>query len=170
MEVHYSKKTIPRAIFSAIIISVVLYLLINFAYVKVIGFNQLKSSKNIAAIMASKVIGINAERVLSILLFLSVLAFVNVLLMSNPRVMAAMGEDHVLPGIFARRNIKSQVLTSPLSVFSAITILIILSAKKFDTILNFTIFLDSFGMVLSAGSIFMIRKKHLTLIILVSIR
>jgi APA family basic amino acid/polyamine antiporter len=158
-EVHDSKKTIPRAIFSGIIIILILYLLINFAYVKVIGFNHLKSSKNIAAIMASRVLGINAERVLSILFFLSVLAYVNVLLMSNPRVMAAMSEDHVLPGIFGKRNVKTQVLTASLSVFSAICILIIFWAKKFDNILDFTIFLDSFGMALSAGSIFIIRKK-----------
>jgi APA family basic amino acid/polyamine antiporter len=36
-------------------------------------------------------------------------------------------------------------------------------AKTFDEILSFTIFLDCFGMALSAGSIFMLRKrtKHL---------
>ncbi|MES1218805.1 MAG: serine/threonine protein kinase, partial [Bacteroidota bacterium] len=32
-------------------------------------------------------------------------------------------------------------------------------AKEFDTILSFTIFLDSFGMALSAGSIFILRKR-----------
>jgi len=36
----------------------------------VIGFEELKTAKNIAAIMASKVFGINAERILSALLFL----------------------------------------------------------------------------------------------------
>ena len=67
-----------------IIIIVILYLLINYAYVKVIGFDELKTAKNIAAIMASKVFGVNAERILSVLLFLSVMGYVNVLLMSNP--------------------------------------------------------------------------------------
>ena len=33
--------------------------------------------------------------------FFSVLAYVNVLLMSNPRVMYAMAEDGVFPGLFA---------------------------------------------------------------------
>jgi APA family basic amino acid/polyamine antiporter len=158
-EVAKPKKTIPRAIFSGIMIIVLLYLMINFAYVKVIGFNQLKSSKNIAAILASKVFGVNAERILSILLFLSVLAYVNVLMMSNPRVMAAMSEDKILPPLFRKRNAKTQALTGSLTVFSAICVLIIFWAKEFDTILSFTIFLDSFGMALSAGSIFIIRKK-----------
>ncbi len=158
-EIKNPKKTFPRGIFLGIIIIIVLYLLINYAYVKVIGFEELKSAKNIAAIMASKVFGVNAERILSVLLFLSVLAYVNVLLMSNPRVMAAMSDDKILPPAFKKRNIKTEVLTTSLSVFSAICVLIIFWAKEFDTILSFTIFLDCFGMVFSAGSIFIIRKK-----------
>lgn len=158
-EVKDPQKTIPRSIFLGIIIIIVLYLLINYAYVKVIGFEELKTAKNIAAIMASKVFGINAERILSALLFLSVLAYVNVLLMSNPRVMEAMSYDKILPPAFKKRSIKTEALTTSLSVFSAMCILIIFWAKEFDTILSFTIFLDCFGMVLSAGSIFIIRKK-----------
>ncbi len=158
-EVRNPKKTIPRAIFLGIAIIIILYLLINYAYVKVIGFEELKSAKNIAAIMASKVFGVNAERILSVLLFLSVLAYVNVLLMSNPRVMAAMSDDKILPPSFKKRNVKTEALTTSLSVFSALCVLIIFWAKEFDTILSFTIFLDCFGMALSAGSIFIIRKK-----------
>ena len=158
-EVRNPKKTIPRSIFLGISIIIILYLLINYAYVKVIGFEELKSAKNIAAIMASKVFGVNAERILSVLLFLSVLAYVNVLLMSNPRVMAAMSDDNILPPAFKKRRVKTEVLTTSLSVFSAMCVLIIFWAKEFDTILSFSIFLDCFGMALSAGSIFIIRKK-----------
>jgi basic amino acid/polyamine antiporter, APA family len=158
-EVRNPAKTIPRAIFLGISLIIILYLLINYAYVRVIGFEELKTTKNIAAIMASKVFGENAERILSILLFLSVLGYVNVLLLSNPRVMAAMSDDKILPSSFKKRNIKTEALTTSLSVFSALAVLIIFWAKEFDTILSFTIFLDCFGMALSAGSIFIIRKK-----------
>ena len=109
--------------------------------------------------MASKIFGINAERVLSGFLFLSVLAYVNVLLMSNPRVMYAMSEDNILPPVFKQRNPKTEVLTVSLSVFAAICIIIIFWAKEFDRILSFTIFLDCFGMILSAATIFILRKK-----------
>ena len=158
-EVSQPKRNIPRGIFLGIFIIIFLYLLINYAYVKVIGFDVLKNSKNIAALMAGKIFGINAERVLSVFLFLSVLAYVNVLLMSNPRVMAAMSEDKILPAAFRKRNSKTEVLTTSLSVFAGICVLIVFWAKEFDTILSFTIFLDSFGMILSAGSIFILRKK-----------
>jgi APA family basic amino acid/polyamine antiporter len=158
-EVDKPNKNIPRGIFMGIFIIILLYLIINYAYVRVIGFEELKTSKNIAAIMASKIFGINAERVLSGFLFLSVLAYVNVLLMSNPRVMFAMSEDKILPAVFRKRNNKTDVLTVSLSVFAALCALIVFWAKEFDTILSFTIFLDCFGMILSAGSIFILRKK-----------
>ncbi len=160
-EVNNAPKNVPRGIFLGIAIIVTLYLTINYAYIKVIGFNTLHQpdTKNIAAIMASKIFGVNAERVLSGFLFLSVLAYVNVLLMSNPRVMYAMSEDKILPDVFKQRNAKTDVLTVSLSVFAAICIIIIFWAKEFDNILSFTIFLDCFGMILSAATIFILRKK-----------
>jgi APA family basic amino acid/polyamine antiporter len=158
-EVHRPNKNLPRGIFLGMFIIIALYLTINYAYVKVIGFEELKTSKNIAAIMASKIFGINAERVLSVLLFFSVLAYVNVLLMSNPRVMAAMSDDKILPASFKKRNTRTDVLTTSLSVFAGLCVLIVFWAKEFDTILSFTIFLDCFGMILSAGSIFILRKR-----------
>lgn len=158
-EVKEPSKTVPRAIFLGIMIIIALYLAINYAYIKVIGFETLKQSNNIAAIMASKIFGINAERVLSVFLFLSVLAYVNVLLMSNPRVMYAMSEDKILPPVFKTTNPKTGVLTVSLSVFAAICAIIVFWSKNFDTILSFSIFLDCFGMVLSAATIFILRKK-----------
>ncbi len=157
-EVNKPNRNIPRGIFLGIFIIITLYLTINYAYVHVIGFEELKTSKNIAAIMASKIFGVNAERILSVLLFLSVLAYINVLLLSNPRVMVAMSEDKILPAAFQKRNSRG-ALPLALTVFAGLAAIVVFWAKEFDTLLSFTIFLDCFGMVLSAGSIFIIRKR-----------
>lgn len=157
-EVHKPDKNIPRGIFIGISIIIILYMAINYAYVNVIGFEELKTSKNIAAIMASKIFGINAERILSVLLFLSVLAYINVLMLSNPRVMYAMSEDKILPAACQMKN-KRGALTLSLSIFAGMAAIIVFWAKEFDTLLSFSIFLDCFGMALSAGSIFILRKR-----------
>jgi len=158
-EVKDPGKNIPRGIFIGIFIIIAIYLTINYAYIHVIGFENLKGAKNIAAIMASHVFGDAAGKILSVFLFLSVLAYVNVLLMSNPRVMQAMSEDKILPAAFRKRSIKTDVLFTSLSVFAAMCALIVFWAESFDKILSFTIFLDCFGMVLSAATIFVLRKK-----------
>lgn len=162
-EVREPSKNIPRAIFIGILVIILLYLAVNYAYVKVIGFENLKEAKNISSIMASHLFGAAAGKVVSVLLFLSVLGYVNVVLMSNPRVMEAMGRDGVLPASFARRSTGSGVLFTSLSVFASAAIIIVFWAETFDKILSFTIFLDSIGMALSAATIFKLRKatKHL---------
>lgn len=149
----------PRGIFFGIAIIMVLYLSINYAYYKVIGFGNLREAESIAAILAGKIFGDQGFTILSILLFLSVLAYVNVLLMSNPRVMFAMSEEGVLPAIFKKTNSKTQVMVTSLSTFAALCIITLFYAKTFDEILNYTIFLDSIGMAFSAATIFILRKR-----------
>ena len=158
-EVANPSRNIPRAISIGIFIIIVLYLSINYAYYRLIGFDQLKSATGIAALMAEHIFGTAAGNILSVFLFLSVLAYVNVLLMSNPRVMQAMSEEKMLPPAFAKRTKKNAVLFTSLSVFASLCALIIFWAKTFDEILSFTIFLDCFGMVLSAATIFKLRKR-----------
>ena len=79
--------------------------------------------------------------------------------MSNPRVMYAMSEDKVLPAMFLKKNSKTNVLVTSLSVFAAICVIIVFWAKEFDEILSFTIFLDCIGMAFSAATIFILRKR-----------
>src|SRR6476661_10359926 len=79
--------------------------------------------------------------------------------MSNPRVMQAMSEEGVLPVTFGKRTKTTNVLFVSLSVFAAMCSLIVFWAKSFDEILSFSIFLDCFGMVLSASTIFILRRR-----------
>lgn len=158
-EVENPAKNIPRGIIAGLLIIIILYLSVNYAYYKVIGYTALKTSTNIAAIMAGHLFGSAAGKILSVLLFLSVLAYVNVLLMANPRVMQAMSEEGMLPKTFGKRTINTNVLFTALSVFASLCVLIVFWAKTFDEILSFTIFLDCFGMVLSAATIFKLRKN-----------
>lgn len=162
-EVDKPSRNIPRGIFTGITIIIILYLLVNLSYYNVIGFSRLQNEKEIATIVAGKLFGDTGATAFSALLFLSVLAYVNVLLMSNPRVMFAMSEDGVLPAMFQKRSAKKDVLVVSLTAFAAICIITLFFAQTFETILNFTIFLDSFGMAASAASIFWLRRrtKHL---------
>ena len=158
-EVQQPAKTIPRGIFIGIAIIIILYLLVNMSYYKLVGFQQMKGEKEIAYLVIDKIFGPTGAAVFSAFLFLGVLAYVNGLLMSNPRVMYAMGEDGSLPKIFARQNEKTNVLVFSLTVFAAVCMVILFFSQQFEKILTFTIFLDCFGMVLSSATIFWFRKK-----------
>ncbi|WP_443946048.1 APC family permease [Pedobacter sp. AW1-32] len=158
-EVKDPKRVIPRSIIIGLTVIVVLYLALNYAYVKVIGFEELKTAESIAAILASKIFGPAGYNMLSIIIFCSVMGYVNVNLLSNPRAMFAMGEEGALPKIFSRMNKKTEVMTLSLTVFTLVAVVIIFYAKTFDKILNYTIFLESISMASSAATIFILRKK-----------
>ncbi len=158
-EVKQPAKNIPRGIFIGIIIIIVIYLLVNMSYYKLIGFNQMKGEREIAYVVIDKIFGTTGATVFSGFLFLGVLAYVNGLLLSNPRVMYAMGDDGSLPKVFATQNKKTDVLTFSLTAFAAICIVILFFSQEFERILTFSIFLDCFGMVLSCATIFWFRKR-----------
>ncbi len=162
-EVKHPQKNLPRGILIGILVIILLYLSVSYAYYKVIGFEELKNAKGIAAIVAERMFGQTGSFVFSILLFIAVLAYVNVLLLSNPRVMYAMSEDGILPKAFKKKDEKRDVLTVSLTVYALISVVVLFFADTFDKILSFTIFLDSIGMAFSAATIFIIRKrtKHL---------
>ncbi len=157
-EIHNARKTIPRSIITGILIVIVLYLLVNYSYYKVIGFEELKSAKGIAALVAGKLFGPVGKVLFAFLLFLAVLAYVDVILLSNPRVMYAMSLDGILPEAFARKNGEKQVLTTSLTVFTLICIIVVFFASTFDRILGFVMILDSLGMATSAATIFYLRR------------
>jgi APA family basic amino acid/polyamine antiporter len=154
-EVSQPARNIPRGIFIGIGIIITLYLLANFSYYHIVGFQQMKGEKEIAYVLIQTIFGKTGADVFSFFLFFGVLAYVNALLMSNPRVMFAMSEEGVLPRISS----KNEVLVASLTVFAAICIVILFFAQTFEKILNFTMFLDCFGMVASSATIFILRKR-----------
>jgi APA family basic amino acid/polyamine antiporter len=161
-EVHNPQKNISKGIFIGIFIIIVLYLLVNLSYYKVVGFQWMQhrpEGKQIGTELARKIVGNTGATVFSALLFFCVLTYVNALLLSNPRVMFAMSEDGVLPKAFAKQTPKHNVLFISLTTFAVLCIIILFFSAAVDNLLRFTIFLDCFGMVLSAGTIFMLRKK-----------
>jgi len=151
---------IPKGIIIGIIIVISLYLLINFAYTQVIGYDKMKNASAIGALLCEAWFGKEGGKVFDGLMFLSVLAYVNILLMSNPRVMFAMSEDKVFPKIFSYRHPKTEALVAGLITFSLVTIVITFFGKGVDNILNFTMFLDSIGMSTSAATLFVLRKRR----------
>jgi len=157
-EIKNPSKNMPKGIFIGILVIIALYLTVSYSYYKVIGFEELKTSRGIAAIVAEKIFGAPGRYVFSLLLFFAVLAYVNVILLSNPRVMYAMSEDGILPAAFRKKD-KREVLTVSLTVYALLSIVILFFLDTFDKILSFTIFLDCIGMAFSAATLFILRKK-----------
>ena len=154
-----SAKTMQRGIVIGILLVLFLYLAINYTYVKVIGFDNIKNANAIGSLLFEAWFGKLGAKVFDFAMVLSVLAYVNVILMSNPRVMYAMSEDKVLPAVFQKKHATTDALVPGLTVFAITTILITFFGKGVDDVLSFSIFLDCLGMSTSAATLFILRRK-----------
>ncbi|CAN5428582.1 amino acid permease [soil metagenome] len=159
-EITNARKILPKSIITGILIVLVLYFAINYAYYKVIGFDELKSASSIASIMATRVLGDLGSKILTLMLFFSVLAYVNVGLMANPRVICAMSEDGIMPAFFSKHSKRFNVPVTALITFSIFSLVILFFAKTFDTLVDYVIFIDSIGFIAAAATIFILRKQQ----------
>jgi len=154
-----AKTNIPKAIFTGMITVIFLYLLINFAYYSVLGIKGLQHKTALAATLAGAIFGAVGYKIISLLMFVSVLAFINVNIMANPRVYYAMAEDGILPRRFKRVNQKTQVQEFGLSFFVTAVLLILFFISSFQKILSYVMFFDTIGLSTAAVTIFILRKK-----------
>lgn len=152
--------TLQKGIIIGIIIVILLYLTVNYAYVHVIGYDKMKNATSIGALLFEAWFGKVGAKLFDFAMFISVLAYVNILLMSNPRVMYAMAVDGVLPKVFSYQHPKTKALVPGLITFSVITVAVTFFGKGVDNILGFSIFLDSMGFMTCAFALLILRKRH----------
>lgn len=158
-DVPNAVRTMPRAILYGIAIILSLYLLVNFSYFRVLGFEGLKNSTTLAADVARVLLGDSAFKIVAVIMFLSVMAYVNASIMSNPRVYYAMAEDKVLPPIFKKVNSRTQVQEFAVTVFVAFIVLTLFFSSSFTQVLSYVMFFDSISLITASAAIFVLRYR-----------
>ncbi|MGH8427875.1 MAG: APC family permease [Gammaproteobacteria bacterium] len=97
-EVRNPQRNLPLALIGGVIVVIVVYLLINTAYLRALPLPQLAASKSVAADSAVVVLGHAGASLVGALVMLSVFGTLNGSILSSPRVFYAMAED----GLFFR--------------------------------------------------------------------
>ena len=158
-DIPNATKTMPRAIFFGISIVLGIYLCVNYSYYKVLGFATLQHSSTIASDICGLMFGDSAFKIVSVIMFFSVMAYVNVSIMSNPRIYFAMAEDQVLPPIFKRINTKTQVQEFSVTIFCLFIVITLFFISSFQKILEYVMFFDSISLITAAAAIFILRAR-----------
>lgn len=154
-----SRKNLPRAVISGMLIVIACYLLVNLAYWRVLGLPGMSSAKLVAAETARVVFGEAGHRFVSLAIFLSALGFLNAILMQLPRTYLAMAEDRTLPEIFKKVNPKTQVQEFGLLFLGGFMLLSLAFLRTFENIVNYVMFLDSLGIAVVASTVFVLRAR-----------
>src|SRR5881394_3318632 len=98
-EIVEPERNLPRALIIGVTIVVAVYLLANFAYLRVLGIEGLAASTAPAADTMQAVLGPVGGKVIAAGIALSTFGFLNLVILVTPRVLQAMAAD----GVFFRR-------------------------------------------------------------------
>lgn len=159
-DVKNQNKNLPKGIILGVLISVGLYLLINYGYYRLLGFEGICKSELIAADMANIIFGTLGSRIISIIIFISAIGYMNASVMHTPRAYYAMASDNVLPKIFMKVNEKNQVQEFGLGFMFSLVIFFITTMEGFEKILNVIMFNDSLSIAFTASVIFIFRYRE----------
>jgi APA family basic amino acid/polyamine antiporter len=136
-----------------------LYLTLNYAYVKQLGFAQLPHSKLVASDLARTLTGDVGYTFFSIAIFVSVLGYLNASLLSLPRVYYAMADDGILPPIFKRVNERTQTQEFALTFLVVVMLLSLFFLGTFEKIVSYVMSIDSVALASAAATLFVFRRR-----------
>jgi APA family basic amino acid/polyamine antiporter len=97
-EVRDPQRTLPRALILGMSMVIIAYLLVNVAYLAVLGHDGLAASSAPAADVMQRVLGPLGAKLIALGVAISTLGFCNITLVAGARVLQVMGED----GLFFR--------------------------------------------------------------------
>jgi basic amino acid/polyamine antiporter, APA family len=156
-----ARRRFPLAITAGMFTVVGLYLLLNFAYQRVLGLGGIADSKLVAAALSRATFGPSGEVLISIAIFLSAAGFVNATIIQMPRSFYAMAQDGVLPRAFLRVNQQSQVQEVGLLFFGLTMLVPAFLLGSFEKLLNYIIFTDMLTLAVVASTLFVLRRRRL---------
>jgi APA family basic amino acid/polyamine antiporter len=158
-EIKDPSRNLPRALILGTIAVIATYLLINVAYFYVLTPGQVAGSERLAANMMEHLYGKQAAAAVSIAVLISIFAALNGSILSGSRVPYAMARD----GLFftAAAKVHPKFLTPGNSVimlclWSSVVVL----SGWFDDLYNFVIFGSWILYLMTALSVFVLRRKR----------
>jgi len=162
-EVVEPQKNIPRCLLLGVGAIIALYLLVNFAFLRVVPLEVMKNSPNrVASIFALTTFGSKGAGYLQGMIIISTLGAMGGLIMTQPRLYFAAAEMYrekspffkILSGIS-----KTGVPAASIIFTAAVSILALTFFGSFSRIVNFFVVPMQFINILMVASIFKLRKK-----------
>lgn len=160
-EIRDPARTLPRALGVGIAIVIAIYLGANIVYLKALGRDGLAASQAVAADTAMHLVGRAGATAITVAAMLSIFGFVNVALLTNARMLFALGQDGAFLSRAGRVHPKygsPHVALTMLGVWSLV--LLFATQGAIGTLLSGVVFADWIFFGLGAASVFALRKKR----------
>lgn len=157
-EVRDPERNLPRGITLGIGLCLVLYAIINFAYLKVLTVPETAAAERVAAQAATATLGPIGGKVIALVILSSILGSMNGWMMAAPRTYYAQARD----GLFFTRfaEVHPKYLTPSFSILAQAgwAILLVVSGT-YSSLATFAMFSGWIGYTVTAVGLFVLRRK-----------
>jgi APA family basic amino acid/polyamine antiporter len=158
-ELRNTKRDLPRALVLGVVGVVILYVLANIVYVRVLGLDGLAASAAPASDVMQQLLGPTGATVMAIGIVVSTFGFLNLAILASPRMYRAMAADGVFFGAAARLHPRHHVPATALVIQAAWAILLV-STKSYGQLLDYVVFGDWIFFGLVGATVFYYRMHQ----------
>ncbi len=157
-EVKEREKNIPRAMFGGVISVIVIYLLLNVAFLRVVPLPTIAGEKLAAGVVAQHLFGPYGDTILRSLTIVALISAVNSNVLMAPRVLFAMSRD----GLFWRgaREVNEGGTPDIALLFSSLTAAAFIVSGRFDQVIAVLSFFFVANYTLSFVSLLTLRRRE----------
>jgi len=157
-EVRDPQRTLPRALTLGMLLVIVAYVLVNVAYLAVLGHDGLAASTAPAADVMQRVLGPAGAKVIALGVAISTLGFCNITLVAGARVLQVMGEDGLFFRALTRLHPRYRTPNTALLLLSGWAIVLALSGS-YDQLLDYATFGDWLACAVGVATLFWYRRR-----------
>ncbi len=152
------ERNLPRALVLGVAGVVIVYILANIAYLKVLGVAGLAVSLAPAADTMSALLGPGGRTLISIGILASTFGFLDLVIMVSPRVYQAMAADGLFFDSFARLHPRFRTPVAAI-VFQGAWACLLLATRSYGQLLDYVTFADWIFFGLTAATLVVYRRR-----------
>jgi len=162
-EVREPRRILPRAIVGGVLVVIVVYLLANWAYLRLLGAADVAGSQALAADAVAVVWPSAGRRVVAGAVAVSAFGVLNAQLLAGPRLVHGMARDGRFFPVFGVLGARTGTPVAAIALIGGMSLLLLLAAGPQGVIgrlLNGVVFIDGLFFVLTGAALFVLRRKR----------
>jgi APA family basic amino acid/polyamine antiporter len=157
-EIKNPQKNIPRSLFSGVFICILIYVLLNLAYLYVLPVDEIAGSSLVASDAIAQALGKTGGAIIAAMIIICSFGAVNGNAMAQARVTFAMAQDNLFFAWAGKEHPRFRTPANALTLHAPIAFLFILTGS-FDMLADIFTFVGWTAYLLGAVGIFVLRRK-----------
>ena len=165
-ELKRPERNLPLGLVGGMVILIVVYLLINVVYLRVVPFAEIQAmpagtpSTHVVTLTVERVFGGETAKYLTLLIAISIFGAANPNLLSSPRAFYAMSQDGLVPAALQRISPRWGTPTVAIWVQAGVGIALVLALQTFADVTSFVVFAAFLFYALTVAAVYRLRRTR----------